>query len=128
MSNPIIGGIEIIGIRDVGKIENERVLLRAIEPIKTEYYVVVNVKQNGDKLSTLNDKVYWFSVGLVNAGEFIRLYTKKGVNKKEEGKYGKVPAIYHNFYWNLDNAIWDGVKSDAVTIFKVDNWNTVYST
>jgi hypothetical protein len=128
MNNPTVGGLEIIGIRDAGNIDKERLLLRAIEPVKAEYYLVVNVKRSGEKLTPLNDKVFWFPTKLINTGEFIRLYTKKGVNDKQESKFGEEPATYHNFYWDLDKAIWDGVQSDAVTIFKLDTWNTAYST
>ncbi len=127
MSNPIIGAFEILGIRDAGDLEKERLLLRALEPGSLEYYIVVNVKANGGgKLTILNDKVFWFPVVPVNAGEFVRLYTKSGSQEKKEGKYGEVPAIYHNFYWGLNTAIWGGVASNAITIFKVNNWNTAY--
>jgi len=127
MSNPIVGNLEIIGIRDAGNIEKERLLLRAIYPVGPEYYIVVNVKQGtSDKLTILNDKVFWFPSGYqINAGEFIRLYTKKGKYSKEESKFGDQPAVYHNFYWDLENAVWDGQNSDAVTILKVEGWNSI---
>lgn len=126
MITSAIGGLEIIGIRDAGNIDNERLLLRANAPIRPEYYIVVNVKQiNATSLIPLNDKVYWFpSGGLVNTNEFIRLYSKGGTYKKEESKYGDEPAIFHDFYWGLDKSIWDGVNSNAVTVLKVNYWNT----
>lgn len=127
MSNPIIGAFEIIGIRDAGDLDKERLLLRAMEPVSLEYYIVVNVKANGGgKLTILNDKVFWFPVVSVNAGEFVRLYTKSGSNEKKEGKYGEVLVTYHDFYWELNAAVWGDVASNAVTIFKVNNWNTAY--
>ena len=129
MGNPIVGALEIIGIRDKGILDKERLLLRVLEPVKLENYVVINVKStNGDKLTILNDKVFWFPVLLVNSGEYIRLYTKSGSYEKETGKYGEVPAIFHDFYWGLDVPIWDSVKSNAVTIFKLNTWNTAYLT
>ncbi|MCK4947766.1 MAG: hypothetical protein KAS46_05290 [Candidatus Aureabacteria bacterium] len=127
MSESIIGAFEIIGIRDAGNLAEERVLFRAIEPVSLEYYVVVNVKTtNGNKLIILNDKIFWFPIMSVNPGEFVRLYTKSGSYAKTTSTYGQLPATYHNYYWDLSAPIWDGVKSNAVTIFKVSNWNTAY--
>lgn len=127
MSNLIVGALEIIGIRDAGSLDKERLLLRVLEPVKLEYYVVINVKStNGDQLVILNDKVFWFPVALANPGEFIRLYTKSGSYKKDTGKYGEASAVFHDFYWGLDAPVWGSVKSNAVTIFKLNTWNTAY--
>lgn len=129
MGNPIVGALEIIGIRDAGNLDRERLLLRVLEPVKLENYVVVNVKStNGDKLTILNDKVFWFPSVLANPGEFIRLYTKSGSYKKDTGKYGESPTVFHDFYWKLTVPVWDSVKSNAITIFKVNTWNTAYLT
>ena len=128
MGNPIVGALEIIGIRDKGILDKERLLLRVLEPVKLEYYLVINVKSTGDKLTILNDKTFWFPVVAANAGEYIRLYTKSGTYEKDTGKYGEAPAIFHDFYWGLDAPVWDNVKSNAVTVFKLNNWNTAYLT
>jgi len=130
LSNLIVGALEIIGIRDAGNVDKERLLLRTIYPVSPEYYVIVNVKQGvANKMTILNDKVYWFPSGYqINAGEFIRLYTKKGTYSKEESKFGEQPAIFHNFYWGLDNPVWDGTLSDATTVLKIEGWNTIQQT
>ncbi|MDP2911025.1 MAG: hypothetical protein Q8N76_01660 [Candidatus Omnitrophota bacterium] len=125
----IVGAFEIIGIRDAGDLNSERLLLRAIEPASLEYYIVVNVKSNGGKgLTILNDKVFWFPVIPVNTGEYVRLYTKTGSYNKQNALYDKTPAIFHNFYWGLNASVWGGINSNAVSVFKVNSWNTTYQT
>jgi hypothetical protein len=124
-----IGAFEIIGIRDAGVLDKERILLRALELVKLEYYIIVNVKTTSEnKLNVLNDKVFWFPVRTVNSGDFIRLYTKSGSYNREEANYGSEPAIFHNFFWGLDAPVWDGIKANAATIFKISDWNTAYRT
>ncbi|MBI5699735.1 hypothetical protein HZC35_05465 [Candidatus Saganbacteria bacterium] len=120
----VIGAFEIIGIRDAGDLANERVLLRALEPADLQYYVVMNTKKSGGRLSILNDKVFWFPEVSINAGEFVRLYTKAGQRDRVEAKYGEEPAIYQNFYWGETGAIWGDEESNAVTVFKINTWNT----
>lgn len=123
---PIVAGLQIIGVRNAGNLIKERLLLKATEPIRPEHYIVVNVKQNtASSISILNDKVYWFSSDiLVNTGEYIRLYTKSGVYKRVETTYGESPAVFHNFYWGLDSPVWSAEKTDAVTVLKVNSWDT----
>lgn len=125
MNGKIIGGLEIIGIRDPGSLDKERLLLRALETVKLSSYAIINVKSSGDKMTILNDKIFWFGgTQIVNTGEFIRLYSKKGTYEKFESTYGDKPAVYHDFYWGQTEPVWDGKKSDGATIFKIDTWTT----
>lgn len=122
----IVGDFEIIGIRDPNT-ENERVLLRAINTTTLEWYLLINTKRTEtDKIRRLNDRVFWFPPGIeVKKDEFVRVFTvKKGVYKKNIEKYGNRDAVFHNFFWRLKKPIWDMVNSDAVTVFKIQSWNT----
>lgn len=129
MSNQIFGSFELLGIRDAGDITKERVLMRALEPVSLQNYLATNSKTTTDgKLEILNDKVFWFPIVSVNAGEYIRLYTREGSYQKTEGRYGEALAVYHNFYWNQSNSIWgEGTKSNSFTIFKISSWSTALS-
>ena len=119
-----LNGLEIVGIRDAGELQKERLLLRATEPVRLDYYIVTNVKVVGDKVNILNDKVFWFPPFSVNQGEYVRLYTKSGSYSKENGKFGEQPAVYHNFFWQLNAPIWNVETSNGLTVFKVNSWNT----
>lgn len=128
MTNSMVGSLEILGVRDAGNLDKERLLLRAVEPLKTEYYLVVNARSSGDKLTILNDKVFWFPVVQVNAGEYVRVFTKKGSYQRLESTFGDLPAIYHDFYWNQEKPICDNVNANAVTLFRINTWGTAFPT
>ena len=121
-----VGDLEIIGIREPNT-GNERVLLRAINTITLEWYLLINTKRTAEgKLRLLNDRVFWFPSGIeVKSGEFIRVYTvKEGKYKKGETRYGDKNAIFHDFFWRLEQPIWNMIDSNAVTVFKIQSWNT----
>ncbi len=122
-----LNDLAIIGIRDPNTPE-ERVLIQAINPTSLEWYLLINTKLTKDgMLDVLNDHVFWFPTDItVKKDEFIRIYTTKvGEYNKGQAKYGKKDAIFHNFFWGLKKPIWDMTTSDAVTLFHVDNWNTM---
>ncbi len=121
-----VGDLEIIGIRDPNLAE-ERVLLRAINLVSLEWYLVINTRFTKDgHLDILNDHVFWFPPGIkVEKGEFIRLYTTKvGKYNKSQALYGGEDAMFHDFFWGLKKPIWDMTTSDAVTIFQIKTWNS----
>jgi len=122
----VIGDLEIIGIRDPNTV-NERVLLRTINTTTLEWYLLINTKRTEEgKLRILDDHIFWFPSGIeVKSGELIRVYTvKKGPYKKSTDKYGDKDAIFHDFFWGLEHPIWDMINSNAVTVFKIQSWNT----
>jgi hypothetical protein len=122
----IVGSLEIIGIRDPNT-QNERVLIKAINPTKLDGYLIINSKITLEgKLHILNDRAFWFPRDIeVKGGEYIRVYTvKKGNYKKSESKYGQEDAVFHDFFWGLDKPMWDMVTSNAVTVFEIRTWNT----
>lgn len=126
MPSLIVGQLEIIGVRDAGIVGRERLLLRALSPIKPENYVVVNVKYESiGGITPLNDRVFWFPSGaFVNTGEIIRLYTtRRGSYRSLSALFGTTPSTFHNFYWGSDKPVW-GPSSNGVTVFKVEYWNT----
>ena len=124
-----VDDLGIVGIRDPNTKE-ERVLFKAINSVSLEWYVLINTKliREGG-INILNDHVFWFPSGItVKEGEFIRVYTvKAGEYKKEQSKYGKEDAIFHDFFWGLRKPIWDMVTSDALTVLHIKKWNTAGS-
>ena len=121
-----MGDLEIIGIRNPNQ-ENERVLLRAINPASLEWYILINTSfTKQGLLDILNDHVFWFPSDIsVKKGDYIRVYSsRKGEYKKINSKYGDEPAVFHDFFWGLKAPIWDMTVSNAVTVLQIKTWNT----
>lgn len=114
--------IEIIGVRDSGNFDQERLLLKAKQNIDIGNFLVLTGMLADDK-SVIPDRndVYWFPDTTVAEGEFIRLYSKSGTNGKVAGKYGNNPATYHNFYWDKTSPVWTE-KHNAAILLTLQEW------
>ena len=122
-----VKALEIIEIRDEGT-ENERLLLRATSATKLDNFVVINAKSGtGNKITLLNQYVYWFQDGItVNGGEIVRLYTRKsGTYTAQITNYGDEKVRFHNFYWGLPKSIWNKTSSDTVVVLYIETWATM---
>lgn len=118
--------LEILDIRDAGS-QNERLLLRAINPANLSDYLVINSKLNErSMLNLLNEHVYWFQPGItVNKGDIVRLYTRRtGGYESSRSTYGDEQVQYHDFHWGLSNPVWDGARSDTATVVHISTWSS----
>lgn len=118
-----MNGLEILYVADKGILDKERIVLKANIQLDLIGYVLINsFSEDGQTSYDLNDKAFWFPKMVVNAGEYIRVYTKKGKKETVQSTFNKEPATFHNFYWELNQPIWVD-KSNAVVIMQIQNWH-----
>ena len=118
-----MNGLELLYVAGKGDIDKERVVLKATTKLDLIGYILLNsYSEDGQTSYDLNDKVFWFPSKIVNAGEYIRIYTKSGKYETTQGTFKKEPATFHDFYWRLSNPIWTE-KSNTAAILQVQNWH-----
>jgi hypothetical protein len=118
-------GLQLVRVRDAGQLDTERVILRAEDALELVEYLVLNAHHSGEKsITDLNRDVYWFPIHQVMAGEYVRLYTRSGVNGMRKGAFGERPAVFHDFFWGKDRPIWGG-KATAAIVIEIASWQMI---
>lgn len=111
--------IQIKYVKDAGDLDNERLILEALDDEEIGSYIVADTTYEGNE--TISNKlrnVFWIPDKEVSKGDLIVIYTKSGNDKSKKNKSG---TYTHFFYWGLDRTIWN-VGNDAATIFKIRDW------
>lgn len=118
-----VPGLDILKVADAGNLQKERVILRMAESTSLINFALINANATDDsgQVIDLNEHVFWFPDVVVNQGDYVRLYSKEGEIKSQQGTYEGRPATFHNFYWGKQNVVW-GYRSNAVVLFRVQNW------
>ena len=111
--------LKLLYVKDNGDLKNERVVLKAVSRVDIGGYLLSDTTFN-DKGGVSNKlrHVYWFPDRLIEPGDFVALYTRKGVDSQRSNKAG---TITHWFFWDLDGTIWNKDK-DAAVLFEIENW------
>lgn len=113
---------EFVAVRDKGKLDTERILLKCLHTRNIGATLILIGKRVDEKSVTPDRKnVFWLPDIDVQEGEFVRIYTKEGVNNKTIGKFGEEPATYHNLYWGKSSTMWD-VTNNVVIIMALEEW------
>lgn len=118
-------GLTLVGVRDAGTIATERVILRVSSDVNLIRYLVLNATHGKAKeIRDLNKNVFWFPKRTVESGDYVRVYTRVGINSQHDGTYGGNAAHFHDFFWNRKSPIWGGDASAAVLI-EIASWRMV---
>ena len=113
--------IEILGVRDAGINDRERIILRCRSSVDIGKYLILQGTDLGESgISPRTGHVFWLPDEQVGAGEYVRIYTKAGSNNRTTGTYEKSPAVFHNFYWSKSSAIWAQDKISIILISVAD--------
>ncbi len=112
--------IEILGIRDPGVTNRERLVLKVLSDVDIGYYVVFDTTftESGGVSNKVRHS-YWFPDKKVQAGDLVILYTKTGAQREI---YNSDSSTSHFFYMGLDKTIWNKQK-DCVVLLEARNWN-----
>jgi len=103
--------------------QNEFVRLSTKIKTNLKGYAIVDVTFDDDgNPSNEFRHIYFFPDLEVNPGEWIRLYTGKGVN--DLGKNGNNQDV-HFLYWNSDECVWNDQGGDKATLIKYTIINSV---
>ena len=111
--------LKIKYIKDLGKIENERLVINVLKDDDIGLYGVFCTKaKNGDVYSNKMKNAFWFPDKETKTGDLVVLYTKNGNSSIRSNSDGTTSYFY---YWGLNEPIWDKQEVGAV-LFKVSDW------
>lgn len=118
-----IAGLDVVKVADPGNLRSERVILRVAENTSLIHYVLINssAADESGEVYDMNQHVFWFPDVVANQGDYVRLYSRVGEFNTQPGTFAERPAIFHNFYWGKNHAVWVAA-SNAVVVFRVQNW------
>ena len=111
--------LDIVRVADAGKLDKERLLLRAIGTTDVGNYLLLPAGVQGDRLTTPARNAYWFPDKRIDFGDLVVVYTKEGGDNvsflMEDG------SKVHFFFWGLDDPVWGGRDLAAVR-FHAREW------
>jgi len=113
--------MQIHPVADRGVPNRERIAVYVKETTNMgQYGVMVGYSTSGNAAIPYQDKLFWFGDGIVNAGEWILLYTGKGTAKTEEWEVtgGKVYSIH----WGRSTTMFANTNIVPI-LFRVDAVN-----
>jgi hypothetical protein len=111
--------LRIVSFADVGKIERERVLLKATANINIGAYTALcSESTEAGSASSGLQVAYWFPNDGLKEGDLAVLYTKKGTESTKDIGNGHTAYFY---YWCLTKPVWK--KSENVLVLiESDEW------
>ena len=111
--------LKINSFADVGVIDDERVVLKALSDLEIGEYAVFSSKLSEDGKATSGKKTaYWFPDGFVKKDDLVVIYTKKGKLSTKDLSDGRTA---HFFYWGMDVAQWAN-KNNTIIVLHVSEW------
>lgn len=117
--NPEIMSFQILKIKDVGDLDNERVILKANKDCVISWYLLFdNTYDEQGNLSNLWRHMYIFPRLTIKAGDFVWLYTKVGENSKRGNDTNTTTYL---LYWGLDETIWNHEGDVAYLVKYIDS-------
>lgn len=111
--------LKITAIRDAGDLSKERVVMRALKAVDVGDYAILQTGFQNQELDTRIKNTYWFPNKHVQIGDYVIVYTKRGIDRDREFN----EHISHFFYWGLSNSIWDTPDISAV-LLESPNWQS----
>lgn len=105
--------LEIIGVKDKGLLQRERLVLRASDTGDAGNFIILSTLASSDGLpfSGSPKAAFWMPDVIVQKGDFIVLYTKSGTSSSKVGSKGKT-TYFH--YIAKDESIWSDNSSAVV--------------
>ena len=111
--------VNIKYIRNLGRKDNERVILEVTEQDDIGHYILARSSYTSDKaVSSKLQDIYWLPDQKVQPGDLVVVYTKSGYGRSKQNKDG---SSSHFLYWGIDDPIWD--EEDSVPVlFCIQDW------
>ena len=112
--------LQFVNVAEPGFYVEERVVLRPSIRVNVMDYALVPMKggPTPSNAEDLNSDVYWFPDKVVEAGDFVLLYTKCGTDYTFTEPSGHE---VHVFYWGKERAVWKDSAS-AIAVLRVSDW------
>lgn len=114
----IMMDLKIIKIKDA-KSADERVVLKALAKCNLNNYVLFDTTYDENGIASNKFRhLFVFPDLVVEAGDFIWLYTKSG---KYDTHSNDSNTITHKLYWGVNSHIWNN-EGDNVYLLHYDDW------
>lgn len=112
--------IALRSIIEAGDPQKERITLKVTEPADIGDFMLTRNLQVGDEIAIEALNTFWFPYSLVDKGDLIVLYTRKGEAKTKPLDNG---STAHFFFWGIDQPIWRGDDASPVLMY-IPEWST----
>lgn len=111
--------LKILYVKESGNLQKERVVLKVLSKTDIGNYVLSDTTYHDDEsVSNKLRHIFWFPDKIVNAGDYIALYTKSGTDREFENKSN---TITHRFHWGIEKSIWNK-DGDGAVVFQISEW------
>jgi hypothetical protein len=108
--------LEIIDLQNEGDEKEEYLRLRVTADVNLSQFLVLDATFTADgSPSNKQRHPYWFASKEVKKGDFVWLYTKKGI---DSARTNKADTTTHLIYWGLDKPVWNNTGDTAV-LFRI---------
>ncbi|MGD0633220.1 MAG: hypothetical protein ABSA13_02920 [Beijerinckiaceae bacterium] len=113
--------IDIVGLRDIGDLQKERLILQANEDLDVGDFLILAARKKDEvPLGGRARAAYWMPDHKVKKGDRVILYTKKGARSEKQLNSGTVSYF---FYWNLENSVWENSIPILIEIYERKAFN-----
>jgi predicted Mrr-cat superfamily restriction endonuclease len=111
--------LELRGIENIGDLDRERVVMRAIQNVDIGDYAVLrcNPAENGVASGNVPG-AFWFLDKTINKGDLVVLYSKSGVSSAKTGLH----RVTYFYYWGKSQSQWTDHKIALVHTSSWDFW------
>lgn len=113
--------ITIHKIENHGDQNKEVVTLKVLQDCNADEYILTDTTYLSE--TTISNKfrhTFWFNSTAVKKGDFIQLFTGKGMNAAMKNK---AQTTTHKFYWGVDHAVWNDTGDGAI-LFEIADRET----
>jgi hypothetical protein len=113
--------LEIINVVNSEDVNAEFVRLKVIKDVNLKDYAIIdNTYTEDGNISNIHRHIYRFPDVLVAKGNFVRLYSGVGKNKKQLPNEKNKHTV-HFFYWGSKSCIWNNRTGDVVELVKIQS-------
>jgi hypothetical protein len=99
--------LEITNIIDPGAVGKEFVWLKANANLDIGNYTITDNTYASGSVSNKWRHTYSFPDKQIKKGDWVRLWTKSGINKESEGTFGDNKVKIHEFFMNMGSSVWN---------------------
>jgi hypothetical protein len=108
---------------EVGVLEKERLVLRALEDVDIGDYLILRTRKSAKDGSPISGgaDAYWFPDHEVKAEDLVVLYTREGRASKKELSGGRTA---HFYYWKKERTFWSNEDGNRAVVIEADSWQS----
>lgn len=109
--------LEIRRIVNVGEYNRERIIISVKNSVDIGSFILACTKRKEKSISSKIRNPFWFPDKVMNEGDLVVVYSKKGVNRVQENDDGSKTYF---LYWNLSTPLWN--QDEIPVLLEVAGW------